>query len=92
MEAELGRTLRLNVPEWYQRPDFLAWLNEPGRATWHKRGEPATEYSDVFFTFDHEEGSDFDLLMPEDIWTAICKQAEIHGFSYGVVWISNVGL
>lgn len=90
MEAERGECLRINAPEWYDREDFAAWLNEEGRATWHKRGKAPGEYSDVFVTFDHCEGSDYDASMPEDIWRAIAAAAKACGVEDGIVWISNV--
>ena len=82
--------LRINAPEWYQREDFRAWLNGAGRATWHTRGELPSEYSDVFITFDHGEGSDYDVLMPEDIWQEISAAAAANRLEDGLVWISNV--
>lgn len=93
MEAERGDCLRINAPEWYARADFMAWLNDPEghRATWHERGQAAGEYSDVFVTFDHCEGSDFDASMPEDIVQAIRAAAADCGVEDGIVWISNVG-
>ena len=86
----IGRVLRLNAPFWYRRKDFLDWLNSgKAIATWHKKGEVPGEFSDVFFTFDHEEGSDRDDL-PEDIWQEVCAIAKEQGFTDGVVWVSNL--
>jgi hypothetical protein len=91
MKAERTHCLRINAPEWYARPDFMAWLNGERRATWHERGEGPTEYSDVFITFDAGEGSDYDTLMPEDIWQQIARAATELGVRDCIVWISNVG-
>jgi hypothetical protein len=93
MRAERRDCLRINAPEWYDRDDFRAWLNAEGaqrRATWHERGTEPTEYSDVFVTFDSGEGSDYDTLMPDDIWEAITKAADEVGLSDCIVWISNL--
>lgn len=63
--------VRINAPEWYLRPDWLAWISGlssnfrrtgdglDGPATWHRRGSllPAAG-SDVFFTYDDGDGSD----------------------------------
>lgn len=81
MELPMRKTARtagliLNAPELFERPDFLAWLNDPENrvATWHKKGEEPGEYSDVFVLVDSDyEGPESD--MPEDVWKAICDAA-----------------
>lgn len=90
-----AKCLRLYAPEWYRRPEFLAVLERPAgtwpTATWHKPGTPPDEYSDVFLTFDNQEGSDvFEDPGCQDIWQAICDAAAQIGMTYGVVWISNL--
>jgi hypothetical protein len=90
MKAERQALLRINAPEWYARPDFRAWLNNPERATWHRIGKEPNEYSDVFITFDHGEGSDFDVDMPDDVWAQITQAAADAGIQDCVVWISNL--
>lgn len=82
--------IKINVPHWYVREDFLAWLNVQERATWHRLGEPPNEFSDVFITVDGDEGSDCDILMPEDIWATLTEivKRETHGYS--VVWLTNL--
>jgi len=86
----VGRVLRIDASEWYQRKDFMDWLNS-GKpiATWHRKGEVPGEYSDVFITFDHEEGSDRDSI-PEDVWQEICRIAREQHFEDGLVWIANL--
>jgi hypothetical protein len=87
----LVQCLRLNAPEWFERPEFLAILNSESAATWHVRGEPPNEMSDLFLTFDDYEGSDiFGVPSCEDIWIQIVAAAEAMGMTDGVVWISNV--
>ncbi len=86
----VGKVLRIDARDWYRRKDFLAWLNSPKPiATWHTKGKPVGEYSDVFFTFDHGEGSDRDSI-PEDIWQEICRMAAEHGVEDGLVWVANL--
>ncbi len=90
----MGQFLRLNRPDWYAREDFRTFLNGiTGRqpATWHTKGGPPDDYSDVFVTIDECEGSDTDLI-PPDIWEEIVKLAEEHwhGPPDGLVWISNL--
>ena len=87
----VGKVLRLNAPDWYERKDFLYWLNDLSKptATWHISGEEPGEYSDVFVTFDHGEGSDADSI-PEGIWEEIKKVAAEHCFDEGLVWITNI--
>ncbi len=70
--SDVYQCFEINAPSWFSRDDFQKWLNEPFTATWHKKGEPPNEMSDVFLTFDHKEGSDAEDL-PEDIWENICE-------------------
>lgn len=83
--------LSLNVPRWFARADFQAWLNAPGkaRASWHTPGERTGEYSDTFITFDHSEGSDFDELFPADLHALICQVCAENGLSYGLLRLTN---
>lgn len=77
--------LTINAPEVFARPDFMAWLNDPGRKvfTWHDKGAPtAHEYSDVVVLVDSGyEGDASD--MPEDIWRAICDAVYAAYSGYG---------
>lgn len=83
--------LSLNVPEFFARADFQAWLNAPlsRRASWHTPGEVPGEYSDTFITYDHREGSDFDDLFPADLHALLCQVCEAHGLSYGLLRLTN---
>lgn len=83
--------LSLNVPEFFARADFQAWLNAPSgrRASWHTPGEVPGECSDTFITFDHREGSDFDDLFPSDLHELLCEVCEAHGISYGLLRLTN---
>jgi hypothetical protein len=80
------RLIRINAPEFYRDAAFLAWLNDPNRdqATWHRKGQAPSAYSDVFFTVDPPDGSDSD--MPEHIWAQILATV---GGQQCVVWLSN---
>jgi len=84
--------IKINVPDWFARDDFQAWLNDKskGIATWHYKGRP-TESSDVFMTFDHGEGSDInDPDLPADIRDAIVQFCVDANMGYGVIWLTNL--
>lgn len=74
-KVSLCRGVVINAPEFFADPDFRAWLNNGGaKFTWHKIGEPVSEYSDVIVLIDPGltgEGSDSD--MPEHIWDEIIQ-------------------
>ena len=78
--------LRLNMPELAKDKAFIVWLNasKTNCWTWHTKGKPVGEYSDVVVWVDtNGDGSDSD--MPEHVWnklvTAMNGQA-------GLCWIS----
>jgi len=86
----VGPVLVVDAPELYQQEDFMAWLNrQDAVATWHRPGEPAGEYSDVFVTFDHEEGSDSDMPGWDVILQALCAQGFTTNWE-GLLWIRNM--
>ena len=69
----------LNVPEFFNDEGFLAWLNDPdNRAfTWHQKGQPASEWSDVIVTMEatcNGEGDASD--MPAHLWDALVAYAK----------------
>lgn len=84
--------LSINVPEWFERPDFQAWLNAPnkGLATWHALGNEPSEVSDTFITYDHRDGSDFNELFPPELHALLCEACEAHGLSYGILRLTNL--
>jgi len=100
MRAEALQCLRINAPEWFAREDFYEFLagRRPGQpredgspcppATWHCPGLKANEYSDIFVTYDHGDGSDEEFI-PTDIWQEIRRIAGEQGLEYGVVWLTN---
>jgi hypothetical protein len=67
MKVEKIPALDINCPELFKDPEFADWLNRgyggndrtksPCIATWHRGGAPH-EFSDVFTTYDHGDGSD----------------------------------
>jgi hypothetical protein len=68
--------LTVNAPQYFRRPDFMAWLNQPANKifTYHTRGTDADEWSDTIVLVDSfGEGDSSD--MPEDIWQEICAIA-----------------
>lgn len=102
-----GRVLRINAPEWYHLPAFVEMINRPVArvATFHDRGSPAGEYSDVFLPFEIFQ-SDFDA-MGNSLWSGdgsdifhaddlnsvaidLIRVARECGILYGVAWISNL--
>lgn len=92
-----GHTLvRINAPSFFQDEGFLRWLNsdKDGPATWHKRGDDAEEYSDVFIHYGgadwkdgafNAEGSDYPNRedrpgVPDHIYALIAEAvAEVTG-------------
>lgn len=94
MTISHNRTLvRINAPEFYKDPDFIRWLNHPGVATWHDKDSPPNEFSDVFFNYDHFDGSDAPVMgddrpaIPPHIWNVICAEL---GDIDCLVWLSNL--
>lgn len=80
MEVQPCSSLVINAPEFFRNPRFMAWLNDPETRvfSWHRKGEAASDYSDVVVLVDpslNGEGTDSD--MPESIWRQIiaaCKK------------------
>lgn len=79
-EVSAIKGFSVNVPEWFQNKDFLAWLNDADNTvfTWHQRGESAGDWSDVVVCVDPSlsgDGSESD--MPKAIWdeiVALCRE------------------
>jgi len=77
--------LVLNAPAFFDDPSFMDWLNNPDTVvmTWHRRGQPAGEWSDTCVLVDpslNGEGADAD--MPAHIWNEIveaCRKAGLGG-------------
>lgn len=97
MTAELTPGLTLNVPEFFARPDFQRWLNAAAnslngspRATWHTLDSEPGEYSDTFIIHDEQDGSDYDELLPADVYGTIQAECERLGFSYGIIRLTNL--
>ena len=89
--------VRINAPDWYRDEGWLRWLNSNHSATWHKPGADAGEFSDVFFTFDSKDGSDYPDSedrpgIADHIWEAISKIVEEkYGENAAVlIWVSNL--
>ena len=94
----------INAPEWFKDPGFLKMLNyngeEPGKfgtrraATWHIAGQEPDEDSDVFMTWEGEEGCEREFLS-DSIWneiTEIVRSALPPGVNDCVLWIKNLDL
>ena len=96
MQVELREVVRISgARRWFQDPDFIAWINAPGVATWHTKGEEPGEYSDVFLHVCGEDGTDtpgYGFPAPsESSWKEIIDLVrETCGEGAEVlVWISN---
>lgn len=80
MQVTSTPALVINAPEFFADPDFMAWLNnENMKFTWHTRGKPAHDFSDVVVAVDPSltgEGTDSD--MPEHIWVQIVQACKDH--------------
>lgn len=75
IQAEHSPVLSMNVPEWFEHPDFMAWLNRDKNSlmTWHTKGEAPNEWSDIIVFVDPSlggEGSE-DGTMPDKYWDLI---------------------
>ncbi len=86
--------LRIGAARWFQREDFMEFVNKyanategPRLATWHTGGE-ANDFSDIFLTYDDGEGDSADMV-PEDIWEEICQICEFNHVNYALLWIVN---
>ena len=83
--------MKVNLPEFFKREDFLNWLNNENDRimTWHRRGTDPDEYSDVVVTYDSGEGSNSD--MPKECWKELCKlwRMRMQG-DYGLIWVTNL--
>jgi hypothetical protein len=92
--------VRIDAPEWYEREDWMEWLNNRTPmnhpATWHVEGEKPNEYSDVFFTYCVDEGgSDYGEgkpSIPDDIWHQIEALIKAQDIDECLVWVSNLGI
>jgi hypothetical protein len=89
--------VRINAPEWFEDAGFVRWLDSPGSATWHPKGQEVGEGDDAFFTYCQGEGSDYPDLpespgIPEHIWEQVVKLVtELHGdYAEVLVWVSNL--
>jgi hypothetical protein len=90
--------LRIDCPEWYEREDFIQWLQAgvgKGLATWHVAGEVG-DMSDVFLVYDNGECGDLfgfqgsDVQFPDDLWAEVRRRCDEAGVEYGLVWLTNV--
>lgn len=69
----------LNVPEFFRNGDFIAWLNDKdtNSFTWHQKGYPASEWSDVIVLVDGSCNGEGDSSeMPETLWNLLVGYCE----------------
>lgn len=87
MQVFKGHSLRMDVPEFYKDPAFVAWLNNGvPKFSWHKGGTP-NEWSDVVVLVDPSlsgEGTDSD--MPKQFWDQIVQACRA---AYGPVLVGT---
>jgi hypothetical protein len=89
-KVERDVCIRINSPEWFKRADFIKYLRDAHTATWHdKASDTPTETSDVFFTYDADEGSDAED-MPEDIWREVSQICQSEGVEFAIVWVTPI--
>lgn len=92
----------INAPDWFKDPGFLKMINYNGEepdiygrrraATWHMAGDPPNEYSDVFLTWEEQEGSEA-IFLSEKMWneiTAAVRSSLPSYTTFCVVWIKNL--
>ncbi len=94
--------LVINRPDWYRRDDFRIWFQAgvTQRHTAHWADNPASEYADVFMTFDGRpdaegrgwDGSDTGSTpdLPDDIYRILGRIIRASGHTYGVIWLQNL--
>jgi hypothetical protein len=96
MSIAVGKSLRINRPDFFSDPGFVEYLNLAHCATWHQAGDGPGEWSDVFVAVDpscNGEGPDAGS-MPDWIWEEIVKACRVFlgvgGGVHHIVWISNI--
>ena len=100
-----GLVVNINAPEFFQRDDFIRFIEQDNVWTWHKPGEAPSEFSDVCLLLEpvlNSEGPDSDAL-PEDILDTIlgllkeqfgANGEDVPAFAkdrHMAVWITNLG-
>lgn len=86
----------INAPEWFKDADFAEWVKAKDTATWHAGETDMHTHSDVFFTYNDGQGSDFPKSsvrpsIPAHIWDQV--ELMLIG-KYGpnvdaLVWVTN---
>lgn len=79
---EIVPSLVINVPEWFADPEFAAFLQNTALRlmTWHRPGEPVSEWSDVVVFVDPGLGGEGTEQgeMPDRYWDAIVGVCKDH--------------
>ena len=80
--------VRRNMPEWFSDPSFLAVLNDSHSRvmTWHKKGFPPSEFSDVMLYITDGEP---DTVMPFSIQEDIAAIDEHVPHDSYWLWVTN---
>lgn len=72
IEDQFGLHVQLNAPEFFEREDFIRYIETQTVFSWHQAGSCPTEWSDVAVLVEPNlqgEGDSSD--MPEDLWDTI---------------------
>lgn len=80
-QAGIAPLLVIRVPQFFQDPEFIAWINQP-RATLrsnHRPGQPPTDDTEVIVTVYRELDGDGDATeMPRHCWAQIINTVRAH--------------
>lgn len=99
-DAQSGyRLVRVNAPGVFSAPGFKEFLECPGVATWHVKGQAPGEFSDVFLTLDGEgDGSNSPLgaygsdTVPPAVWAELLSAVRsVVPRGACLVWLTNLG-
>ena len=72
VEDHFGLHVQMNVPEFFQRKDFLEYIESQPVFTWHKAGSQPDDWSDVAVLVEPNLSGEGDCAdMPEDLWETI---------------------
>ncbi|WP_342632757.1 hypothetical protein [Marinobacter alkaliphilus] len=72
IEPEIGFHVVLNAPEFFERKDFVDYIEREPVFTWHRPGKLPGDYADVVVLVEpslNGEGTESDL--PDDIWNTV---------------------
>jgi hypothetical protein len=87
-----GKFITLHKAEWFERADFIAWLNHPDtkEVVWHTKSKLPNSDLDIILYYEGGTGSfDFNSdIFPDDIRYHLYKAVE--NYDECLVWLQNV--